>query len=71
LAYVAGWLDDDTLYKLIAETCADLDIEVTDLPDGLRIRDTQTHRFYINYAPEDLEHKGLKIPAAGVVWKDL
>ncbi|MEY8097154.1 beta-galactosidase [Falsihalocynthiibacter sp. S25ZX9] len=69
LNYLAGWLDDETLFQLIAETCVDLGMEVTDLPDGLRIRDTQTHRFYVNYAPEDLEHEGLKIPAAGVVWK--
>ncbi|WP_380056796.1 beta-galactosidase [Falsihalocynthiibacter sp. SS001] len=71
MSYVAGWLDDETLYALMAETCTTLGLEVADLPDGLRIRDTETHRFYINYAPEALSHEGLSIPAAGVVWRAL
>jgi beta-galactosidase len=71
LAYLAGWFDDQTLFELICETCVDLGVEVTDLPDGLRIRDTDTHRFYINYAPEAQTHDGVSVPAAGVVWRAL
>jgi beta-galactosidase len=71
MTYLAGWFDDDTLFELVCETCADLGIEVTDLPDGMRIRDTDSHRFYINYAPEAQTHDGLTVPAAGVVWRTL
>ncbi len=71
LHYLAGWPDPDALRRILARACAEEGIEITDLPDGLRLRETATQRFYINYNPEPVTHDGVTVPAAGVVWKDL
>ncbi|SLN60625.1 Beta-galactosidase [Pseudoruegeria aquimaris] len=71
LRYLAGWPCEETLLGLIRALCAEVAIETVELPDGLRIRDTATHRFYINYAPEPLPHAGITVPAAGVHWEPL
>jgi len=55
LRYLAGWPTDKTFDKIILQ-----------LPDGLRIRDTATHRIVFNYAPKAQEWNGVIIPAAGV-----
>ncbi len=67
-AYLGGWPDDDTLVRILRERCAELGIATQDMPDGLRLRDTATHRFAINYAPEPLTVDGHTVPAAGVAW---
>ncbi len=64
--YIGGWPDDDTLTRLIAAACAEQGIATTDLPDGLRRRDTPTHRIWTNYAPESVTHGPLTLPPAGV-----
>jgi beta-galactosidase len=51
--------------------CSEAGLEVLDLPRGLRVRDTSTHRFYFNYANTALETGGLKIDPAGVEWARL
>jgi beta-galactosidase len=71
LQYLAGWPDDDTYYTLVAQACAAQGITAMDLPDGLRIRDTDTHRFVFNYAPETMNWNGSKIEPAGVHWEAL
>ncbi|GHA45266.1 beta-galactosidase [Amylibacter ulvae] len=68
LHYMAGWPDDDTYLDVIKSLCTAAGIETLNLPDGLRVRDTQTHRFYINYAPEPCEMDGITINGADVVW---
>ncbi|MEP3032752.1 MAG: beta-galactosidase trimerization domain-containing protein, partial [Pseudoruegeria sp.] len=69
--YLAGWPDDNTLTRLIKDQCDDLGIETLNLPDGLRVRDTASHRFFINYAPETLHFEGRDIASADVVWVKL
>lgn len=71
LRYLAGWPDDDTFDRIIGYHCDALDLETHALPDGLRIRDTDTHRFVFNYAPKAQKWNGTKIPAAGVHWEPL
>ncbi|SNT34643.1 beta-galactosidase [Tropicimonas sediminicola] len=68
LHYLAGWPDPEAMVRILRSACAEAGVATTDLPDGLRIRDTATHRFYINYAPEPLNHDGVTVPAAGVTW---
>ena len=67
-AYLGGWPDDETLVRILRDRCAELAIATVDLPDGLRLRDTATHRFAMNYAPEPLTIDGRTVPAAGVLW---
>ncbi|MBL9053456.1 MAG: hypothetical protein JNN02_06970, partial [Tabrizicola sp.] len=43
-------------------------IETDPLPEGLRLRDTATHRFLFNYNAVPVDWAGVTIPAAGVHW---
>lgn len=71
LRYLAGWPDDGTWDMILRDLCAETGLTHHDLPDGLRIRDTATHRFVFNYAPEPMHWNGVEIPAAGVHWEPL
>ncbi len=71
LRYIAGWPDDRTLDRIIAATCAELHLETHSLPEGLRIRDTATHRFVFNYANHAQDWHRTHIPPAGVHWESL
>jgi len=66
--YLGGWPDDDAFRRILRRACARTGIAVTDLPAGLRLRDTAALRFAINYAPEPVSFAGRTIPAAGVAW---
>lgn len=71
LRYLAGWPDDETFFALIRDAATEAGLATHDLPDGLRIRDTATHRFVFNYAPEPQNWGTTTIPPAGVHWEDL
>lgn len=71
LRYLAGWPDDDTFDKIIGNLCDTLDIPTFELPKGVRIRDTATHRFVFNYAPKARQWGDVIIPAAGVHWEEI
>ncbi|MBB5721070.1 beta-galactosidase [Loktanella ponticola] len=71
LRYLAGWPDDDTFDQIIGNLCDTLDIPTFDLPKGLRIRDTETHRFVFNYAAKARKWGDVIIPAAGVHWEEI
>ncbi len=69
LRYLAGWPDPDTFAAIIRDLCAEVGLEALDLPDGLRLRDTATQRFYINYAAEPVTWDGITIGGADVAWR--
>ena len=69
LRYLAGWPEDETYLALLRDLMAEAGVETYDLPRGVRIRDTATHRFVFNYAPEPQEWNGTVIEAAGVHWE--
>jgi beta-galactosidase len=71
IRYLAGWPDDATFDKIIGNLCDTVEIPTYDLPKGLRIRDTETHRFVFNYAPKARKWGDVIIPAAGVHWEEL
>ncbi|WP_400086250.1 beta-galactosidase [Yoonia sp. R78084] len=71
LRYLAGWPDDRTFDQIVAGLCDALGMETRQLPEGLRLRDTETHRFYFNYAAVPLTWEGVTIPPAGVHWEEL
>lgn len=68
LHYLAGWPDDAALNRILLRACAAEGIETDPLPEGLRRRDTSTHRFLFNYNPVPAEWAGATIPPAGVHW---
>ena len=71
LHYVAGWPDADTFRDILRGLCQQLGLATVDLPEGLRQRDSATHRYLFNYGTEPVQWQGQTIPAAGVVWKAL
>ncbi|MBD3662849.1 beta-galactosidase [Sulfitobacter sp. TSTF-M16] len=66
LHYLAGW-PDAALWDRVIDLLG-LDLTLEDLPDGLRLRDTATHRFAFNYSPDTVTWNGTSIAAADVVW---
>jgi beta-galactosidase len=71
LRYLAGWPDDETFFAMVRDAAIEAGLATHDLPDGLRIRDTATHRFVFNYAPEPQVWGTTTIPPAGVHWEEL
>jgi beta-galactosidase len=71
LHYLAGWPEDAVLDRMLIALCKALGIAVEVLPEGLRRRDSDTHRFWFNYNPFAVEWDGVTIPAAGVHWEPL
>jgi beta-galactosidase len=71
LHYLAGWPEDVVLDRMLADLCAGQGIETDHLPEGLRRRDSDTHRFWFNYNPVPVDWAGATIPAAGVYWEAL
>lgn len=71
LHYLGGWADDTLLDRLIAEACVAESIPTTPVPGGLRIRDSDSHRFYFNYGTEPVVFEGIHLQPAGVAWRPL
>ncbi len=67
--YLGGWPDADLWDRIVADQAQAIGLDTTKLPDGLRIRDTDTHRFWFNYAPDSVTHDGRTLPPAGVLWE--
>ncbi|MEM7473064.1 MAG: beta-galactosidase [Pseudomonadota bacterium] len=71
IRYLAGWLDEAALARVLGTLCHELGIETQTLQGGLRIKRTATHLFAFNYGREAVEFDGREIPAAGVDWSPL
>ena len=50
LHYLAGWPDPQAFHRILATACAEVGIATYPLPEGLRLRETKTERFWFNYA---------------------
>ena len=68
LHYLAGWPDEAALDRILTAACHRAGIDTDPLPEGLRRRDSATHRFWFNYNPVPVEWAGITIPPAGVHW---
>ncbi|WP_299777197.1 beta-galactosidase [uncultured Roseobacter sp.] len=68
LHYLGAWPDETLWDRIIHDLAKTAGLAVQTLPEGLRLRDTATHRFAFNYSPESVDFQGKTIAAAGVVW---
>lgn len=68
LHYLSAWPDEELWARIIHDLAQTAGLAVQTLPEGLRLRDTTTHRFAFNYGPESIDFQGKSIPAAGVAW---
>ena len=71
IGYLAGWPDAKALDRIVRREAAVRGLPVLDLPSGLRVRDTATHRFWINYAAEPLTCDGRTVGPADVTWEPM
>ena len=71
LAYLAGWPDAVGWDRVVRDAAGRAGVAVLDLPDGLRLRETETHRFAFNYGAEPVEWDGEVLPPAGVRWREV
>jgi beta-galactosidase len=69
--YLAGWPDDPALDRIVSEAAQGVGIDPDPLPEGLRRRDSATHRFWFNYNAVPVEWGGVTIPPVGVHWHAL
>ncbi|GFE62950.1 beta-galactosidase [Litoreibacter roseus] len=71
IRYLAGWPDETALARMLDELCLTCDLQTTDLPEGVRIRRTESHKFVFNYAAEPREFDGVELAPADVRWTRL
>ena len=67
LRYLAGWPEPGTLRGLLRDLCAERNIMTQDLPEGLRLRDAGSWRFWFNHAAHAVTWAGHSLPPAGVL----
>lgn len=68
MTYLAGWPDAPTWKTILTTFLKEAGIEYETMPEGLRRRQTTTHEFAFNYAPEPVEYRGETLPPAAVRW---
>lgn len=71
LHYMGGWPDEAALARILQSLCDAAGVVTDPLPEGLRRRDSQTHKFLFNYNAVAVEWGGETIPPAGVLWTPL
>jgi len=71
LTYVAGWLDEAGFDRLIREITDRAGLAVRPMPEGVRIRDTSTERFWSNYSDKTVTTEAGDLPPAGVLRQPL
>ncbi|MEM1237746.1 MAG: beta-galactosidase [Pseudomonadota bacterium] len=69
--YLAGWPEPEALSRIARDMAAKAGLNAMELPEGLRIRDTDTHRFWINYNADPVRYENRSIPGADVLWEAL
>ena len=71
IKYLAGWPDDALWDRLLATALSDAGIDRLQLPKGLRVRDTATHRFIFNYGADVARFEGRAIEAGDFIHEPL
>jgi beta-galactosidase len=69
--YLAGWADEAALGRILTNLCSQAGLDPMQMPEGVRLRDSATHRYLFNYNPFPIEWEGRIIAAAGVDWQPL
>lgn len=71
LSYVGSCLDLTGWRRLFRNACAKRNIAIVELPDAVRIRDTQTERFWFNSDPIAHDVDGMALPPISVTWQKM
>ncbi|MBO6854721.1 MAG: beta-galactosidase [Marivivens sp.] len=65
--YMGGWGDAKALDRLVSLMAAEAGVPVTPMPEGVRLRETATERFWFNYGANSAECPAGELPPAGVL----
>jgi beta-galactosidase len=65
--YLAGWPDPQAFQRILAAACTEAEIVTQNLPEGLRLRETATERFWFNYTAETQIYDGKTFAPASVL----
>ncbi len=71
LHYLGAWPDAALWARIVHDLAKAAGVAVQTLPEGLRLRDTASHRFAFNYGPDPVDFQGKSIPGAGLAWWDI
>lgn len=71
LYYLGSWPDSELWERIIHGLAKEAGLTVLTLPEGLRLRDTASHRFAFNYGPEAVEFQGKVIESADLTWWEI
>lgn len=66
--YLGAWPDAALWQRIIHDLAETAGLAALNLPEGLRLRDTATHRFAFNYGSEPVDFQGKVIASADVAW---
>ncbi|KIT14497.1 beta-galactosidase [Jannaschia aquimarina] len=66
-AHLAGWPDMEAARRILRDLATEAGLDPIDMPEGVRRRGTATETFLFNYAAEDREFAGHRLPPAGVL----
>ncbi len=66
-AHLCTWPDAEAAERILRDLAGEAGLEVHDLPEGLRLRDTGTERFVFNYADAPRRFGEMEVPAAGLL----
>lgn len=67
LRYLAGWPDAGAMLRLMSDAARAAGLVPEPLPEGLRRRDTNGHRIWVNYNPKPVRHNGREVPGCDVL----
>ncbi|UWQ14267.1 beta-galactosidase [Aliiroseovarius sp. M344] len=70
-SYCAAWLDADGLDRLVGALAGLSNLEVRQMPEGVRTRRTATEEFWFNHTVHPVETPAGKLPPAGVLRRTL
>ncbi len=68
LHYLGGWPDTALWERVLHLLAEGTGLVLRPLPEGLRLRDTASHRFAFNYGPDPVRYGGLTLAPAGLHW---
>jgi beta-galactosidase len=71
VTYLAGWPDEDAAVRILDALCERAGVAVMEMPEGLRVRETDTERFWFNYGAEAVQYEGRVLEPAGVLREPL
>lgn len=71
ITYLGAWLDQVGFRKLFKDLCNRADLPTLNLPDGVRLRDTETERFWFNFDTSPHLVEGRTLTPISVTREDL